>query len=147
METSDGTILRKCVWMMGMLTIVVALGLAFGCSASRYRVIVWNETGQTLRASRIYSRTPIATEGKTFDQLFTSGVPTQFDQERRIIIKWPAIQDYNYFWLGIADSNGQTWIINQQFEEYMRSWVDISDGLRIDYFLKPYGKVEKAYWH
>lgn len=125
---------------------ILMLLLVSCASPSRYRVLVANKAGHSLEVSKYYYVNPIQVEGQSFENLFNMGQRETLKDGEWIHIKWPAIRDYNYFWIGIKASKGEHWVINQKFEEYGRYWFDISEGLRIDYIIEPSGEIKKKYW-
>ncbi len=129
------------------LILTTSLLLLVSCaSPSRYRVLITNETRQTLEISKYYYVDPIQISGQSFEYLFAKGQQENLKNGEWIHIKWSVISEYNYFWIGIKTDKGDQWVINQKFEEYGRYWFDISEGLRIDYVIEPDGQIKKDYW-
>ena len=129
-----------------VVIILLMFVLASCASPSRYRVLICNKADQQLECSGYFYHKPSQIEDKGFDELFELGKKANLKSSGWIHIKWPTIKDYNYFWVGIRNNNGEQWVINDKFEEYSRYWFDISEGLRIDYFIGPNGDIEKSYW-
>ena len=130
-----------------LIVIIPLLFFIASCaSPSRFRVLVVNKAEQQLEISKYFYTDPSQIEGRGFDELFKAGQKENLKNGYWIHIKWPIIKDYNYFWVGIKNSKGEHWVLNQKFEEYGRYWFDISEGLRIDYIIAPNGEIKKDYW-
>ncbi len=130
-----------------LIVIIIQMFFMASCaSPSRFRVLIANQTQQQLECSGYFYNQPKEIEHRGFDDLFESGKKVILTNGEWIIINWPTIIDYNYFWVGIKSRKGEHWALNEAFEEYKRYWFDISEGLRIDYTIQPNGVIKKNYW-
>ena len=128
------------------ILLFLLLLIASCASPSRYRMLIANKAGQPLVCSGYFYSRPDEIANMSFDEMFAAGKQANLRNGEWIQIGRPTIVKYNYFWVGIKSDSGERWVLNGEFEAYNRYWLDISEGLRIDYTIEPNGIIHKNYW-